>query len=58
MATAALGSDFDGATTLGWDTSKLAVLTDELLRRGHSETDIAAIMGGNTIRVLRETLPD
>lgn len=58
VATAALGSDFDGATTLGWDTSKLAVLTDELLRRGHSETDIAAIMGGNTIRVLRETLPD
>lgn len=52
-----LGSDFDGATTVGWDASRLAVITQELLARGHSEADIAAIMGGNMLRVLGEVLP-
>lgn len=58
VGTAALGSDYDGATTVAWDTSEIAVITDELLKRGHSEADIAAIMGGNTLRVLGEVLPD
>lgn len=57
IQTAALGSDYDGATTVAWDTSKLAVITQELRDRGHSDRDIAAIMGGNTIRVFREVLP-
>jgi len=52
-----LGSDFDGATEVAWDASQIALITQELLRRGHSESDIAAIMGGNTIRVLKEVLP-
>ena len=32
--------------------------TQELLDRGHSEPEIAAIMGGNTLRVLRAVLPE
>jgi Zn-dependent dipeptidase, microsomal dipeptidase homolog len=58
IGTAALGSDYDGAVTVGWDTSDLAVITQELLDRGRSEDEIAAIMGGNTLRVLRAVLPD
>lgn len=58
LETAALGSDYDGATTVAWDTSDIAVITQELRDRGHSDEDIAAIMGGNTLRVLREVLPD
>lgn len=57
LATAALGSDFDGAVTTGWDATDLAVITAELQARGHSEADVSAIMGGNTLRVLREVLP-
>ena len=57
IETAALGSDYDGATTVAWDTSQFAVVTQELRSRGHSDADIAAIMGGNTLRVMREVLP-
>ncbi len=57
LGAAALGSDFDGATTVGWDTSQLAVITQELRRRGHSDEEIRAIMGGNALRVLRQVLP-
>ncbi|GAA1409116.1 dipeptidase [Glutamicibacter uratoxydans] len=53
-----LGSDFDGATEVAWDASQIALITQELLQRGHSESEIAAIMGGNTIRVLKEVLPE
>ncbi|MGP5389536.1 dipeptidase [Glutamicibacter arilaitensis] len=52
-----LGSDFDGATTVAWDASQIAVITQELMNRGYSETGIEAIMGGNTLRVFREVLP-
>lgn len=58
IETAALGSDFDGATTVAWGTSQLSLITQELINRGFSEGDIAAIMGGNTVRVLLEALPD
>lgn len=58
LETAALGSDFDGSVTVGWDTSEIASVTKELQDRGRSDFDIRAIMGGNTLRVMRETLPD
>jgi membrane dipeptidase len=53
----ALGSDFDGATRVPFDTSEMVVLTQLLLRAGFSEADITKIMGGNTLRVLMQVLP-
>ena len=52
----ALGSDYDGATTVRFDTSKLVQVTQALLDAGFSEEEIRAVMGGNAIRVLREGL--
>ena len=48
-----LGSDFDGATTTGFDASQVAGVTQALLDRGFSEVDIRKVMGGNVLRVLR-----
>ncbi|MEO1168096.1 MAG: dipeptidase [Pseudomonadota bacterium] len=53
-----LGSDYDGATTVGFDTSELAVITQLLMDEGLSEGEIAQIMGGNVIRLLRDGLPE
>jgi membrane dipeptidase len=53
-----LGSDFDGvsgATPAGIDSAAdLPKITQALLDRGYSETDIKKILGGNTLRVFRE----
>ncbi len=51
-----LGSDFDGATMPEGleDVSKLPKITEALLRRGYSESDIRKILGENTLRVLSE----
>nr|WP_315380828.1 dipeptidase [uncultured Sphingomonas sp.] len=48
-----LGSDFDGAVTTGFDASQLVVVTQALVDRGFSEQEIAKVMGGNVLRVLR-----
>ncbi|MDO5625134.1 MAG: dipeptidase [Pseudomonadota bacterium] len=53
----ALGSDFDGAVRTEFDATGLPLITQGLLQAGFSEADIAAIMGGNVLRLLRETLP-
>ncbi len=52
----ALGSDYDGATTVRFDTSKLVQVTQALLDEGFTADEIRAVMGGNAIRVLREGL--
>lgn len=52
----ALGSDFDGATTVRFDTSGLTQVTQALLNAGFSEAEIRAVMGGNALRVLRAGL--
>lgn len=48
-----LGSDFDGAVTTGFDTAQLVEVTQALVDRGFSEGDIAKVMGGNVLRVIR-----
>jgi membrane dipeptidase len=52
-----LGSDFDGATTTGFDTSQLVLVTQALIDAGLTDEDIAKVMGGNVIRVLMQGLP-
>lgn len=53
----ALGSDFDGAVTTGFDTSELAVLTQALLNVGLTERQIKKVMGGNMLRFITQSLP-
>jgi len=53
----ALGSDFDGATKTAFDTTGLVHITQGLLEAGFSEGDVAAIMGGNVLRLLQTQLP-
>ncbi|KZL20199.1 Membrane dipeptidase (Peptidase family M19) [Pseudovibrio axinellae] len=53
----ALGSDFDGAVTTAFDTSEYAVLAQELMKKGFTQEQIAAVMGENIIRFLLENLP-
>jgi membrane dipeptidase len=48
----ALGSDYDGAVTVNFDTSNLVQLTQALMDAGFSDDDIRAAMGGNALRVL------
>ncbi len=52
----ALGSDYDGATTVRFDTSKLVQVTQALIDAGFSDEDIRAAMGGNAIRILKAGL--
>lgn len=54
----ALGSDYDGSTTVPFDSSELAVLTATMLREGFSEDEIRQVMGGNMRRFLSQSLPD
>lgn len=53
----ALGSDFDGSVATPIDVAGLAALTQALLDQGFSDTEVAAAMGGNAVRVLMATLP-
>ena len=53
----ALGSDFDGATSTAFDTTGVVLITQQLLEAGFSESDVAAIMGGNVRRFLLAQLP-
>ncbi|PKP94240.1 MAG: peptidase M19 [Alphaproteobacteria bacterium HGW-Alphaproteobacteria-16] len=48
-----LGSDFDGAVTTGFDTAQLVHVTQALVDRGFTEDEIAKVMGGNVLRLLR-----
>ena len=53
----ALGSDFDGSITPGFDTSELVAITHELLESGVTETQIRQVMGGNMVQFLQKNLP-
>jgi len=51
-----LGSDFDGAVMpIGMqDVTHIPQITDALLKKGYSESDVRKILGENTLRVLSE----
>ena len=48
-----LGSDFDGAVTTGFDAAGVPAVAQALLDRGLSRDDVAKVMGGNVLRVVR-----
>ena len=52
----ALGSDYDGAVTVRFDTSQLTQVTQALIDEGFTEDEIRAAMGGNALRVIGEGL--
>ena len=52
-----LGSDYDGAVTVPFDTSQLVRITEALLQEGFTDQEIEMIMGGNVLRLLKEYLP-
>ena len=51
-----ISSDFDGGGGVdGWrDAAQSLNVTEELVRRGYSEADIAKIWGGNLLRVMEQ----
>jgi membrane dipeptidase len=52
-----LGSDYDGAVSVPFDTTGMALLADALLKEGFTDEEIGLIMGGNVLRLLKEVLP-
>lgn len=54
----ALGSDYDGATSVPFDTSKLIYLTQALVDIGLTNLQIKQVMGGNMLGYLQLHLPD
>jgi membrane dipeptidase len=54
-----IGSDFDGIPDVPKgleDASKMPALVAALLKHGYSEADVQKIMGGNTLRVMKEVI--
>jgi len=53
----ALGSDFDGAVTTGFDAAGLVHVTQALADRGFTPEEIRKVMGGNLLAFLERELP-
>jgi membrane dipeptidase len=53
-----LGSDYDGGTTVDFDTSQLPVLTQAMIDAGLPDVSITKILGGNILRLMRQVLPE
>ena len=56
-----LGGDFDGISITPkvlTDVTKYPMITQELVKRGHSKVDIDKILGGNFIRVFKANQTD
>lgn len=53
-----IGTDFDGGGGVEGcnDASEMFRVTEELVRRGHTEKEIAKIWGGNVMRVFRRVI--
>jgi membrane dipeptidase len=52
-----LGSDWDGAVPVPFDATGIVQVTEALLSEGFDEAAVGAVMGGNAVRVLAQTLP-
>lgn len=50
----ALGSDYDGATTVRFDTSQLTQITQALLDEGFTHAEVRQAMGMNALRLIEE----
>jgi len=53
----ALGSDWDGATTVAFGADQVSQVTEALLQARFTSDEIRAVMGENAIRFLLENLP-
>jgi membrane dipeptidase len=53
----ALGSDYDGAVAVPFDTTGVVLITDALLAEGFTNEEVGKIMGRNTLRFLLQNLP-
>lgn len=53
----ALGSDFDGATFVPFDTTGIAKITQALMEAGLNQREIELVMGANVWRLFAENLP-
>jgi microsomal dipeptidase-like Zn-dependent dipeptidase len=53
----ALGSDYDGATTMGFDVSQLRAVTQALVDAGLSDATIRKVLGENARRLFARILP-
>ena len=51
-----LGSDFDGGGNLLRDMSQLPFVTEALLGRGYSESDVRKILGENMLRIFEQVM--
>jgi membrane dipeptidase len=56
IAHVGLGSDYDGATTVRFDTAQLVQVTQALMDKGFTPDEIRAVMGENALRVIRAGL--
>lgn len=54
----ALGSDYDGTTTVRFDASESVALIDAMLKAKFTEEEIRKVAGENTLRFLAQNLPD
>jgi microsomal dipeptidase-like Zn-dependent dipeptidase len=54
---AALGSDYDGGTTVGFDTRHLRALTQALIDEGLDDLAVRKVLGENVLRLFEKTLP-
>lgn len=54
----ALGSDYDGSTTVKFDASESAALVDAMAAARFSDEEIAKIAGGNVLRFFAAHLPE
>jgi membrane dipeptidase len=54
----ALGSDYDGTTTVAFDASESAALIEAMLKAKFSDEEIRKVSGANTIKLLSALLPE